>query len=82
MNKISTAVYNGEKKKIGIIKYYQTYSEGHNDLVAANKPLSHGMKITHFLQGIKEDTAMKFVISSKSEAVITNFEEFCNSLFS
>ena len=79
MNKISTAVYNGEKKKIGIVKYYQTYSEAHNDLAAANKPLSHGMKITHFLQGIKEDTAMNFAISSKSEGGITNFEEFYNS---
>ena len=37
------------------------------------------MKITHFLQGIKEDTAMNFAISSKAEQNVNTFEEFYNS---
>ena len=49
MNKISTVVYNGEKKNVGIVKYYQIQSEVRNDLAAVNEPLSDGMKITHFL---------------------------------
>ena len=49
MKKISTDVYNGEKKNVGIVKYYQIQSEVRNDLAAVNEPLSDGMKITHFL---------------------------------
>ena len=64
------------KEKIGTVKYYQIHSEAHHDLAVAHEPLSDGIKITHFLQGIKEDIAMNFVTSSKSEAGITNFEEF------
>ena len=37
------------------------------------------MKITHFLQGIKEDTAMNFAIAKKTEPGIVTFEDFYNS---
>ena len=80
MAKLSTAHYNGEKKNFGIVKYYQLHSKAHNDLVdLAGEPLSDGMKITHFLHGLKEDTAMNFAISTKSEPGINTFEDFYNS---
>ena len=79
MAKLNNATYSGEKKNFGIIKYYQIHSEAHNDLDLAGEPLSDGMKITHFLQGIKEDTAMNFAISSKAEQNVNTFEEFYNS---
>ena len=44
INKIGTAVYNGEKKNVGIVKYYQIHSEARNNLVSAIEPLSDGMK--------------------------------------
>ena len=79
MAKLAAAHYNGEKKNFGIVKYYQLHSEAHNDLSLAGEPLSDGMKITHFLQGIKEDTAMNFAIASKAEPGIVTFEDFYNS---
>ena len=79
MAKLAAAHYNGEKKNFGIVKYYQLHSEAHNDLSLAGEPLSDGMKITHFLQGLKEDTAMNFAIASKAEPGIVTFEDFYNS---
>ena len=79
MARIASATYNGEKKNFGIVKLYQIHSEAHNDLELAGEPLSDGMKITHFLQGIKEDTAMNFAISTKAEPAVVTFEDFYNS---
>ena len=79
MSKLASATYNGEKKNFGIVKFYQIHSEAHNDLELAGEPLTDGMKITHFLQGIKEDTAMNFAISTKAEAAVVTFEDFYNS---
>ena len=79
MAKLNNASYSGEKKNFGIVKYYQLHSEAHNDLYLAGEPLSDGMKITHFLQGLKDDTAMNFAISSKAEQNVNTFEEFYNS---
>ena len=79
MAKIAAAHYNGEKKNFGIVKFYQLHSEAHNDLELAGEPLTDGMKITHFLQGLKDDTAMNFAIASKAEAGVNTFEDFYNS---
>ena len=79
MHKLTTSAYNGEKKNFGIVKYYQIHSEAHNDLASAGEPLTDGMKITHFLQGMRDDTAMNFAITTKSEAAVNTFEEFYNS---
>ena len=37
------------------------------------------MKITHFLQGLKDDTAMSFATALKAEPGIVTFEDFYNS---
>jgi hypothetical protein len=79
MSSIATATYTGEKRNFGIVKYFTIHSNAHNDLETAGEPLSDGMRITHFMQGLKEDTAMNFAISSKSEANVHTFEEFYNS---
>ena len=79
MHKLTTSAYSGEKKNFGIVKYYQIHSEAHNDLVAAGEPLTDGMKITHFLQGLKDESAMNFAITTKSESGINTFEQFYNS---
>ena len=79
MAKLASAHYTGKKKNFGMVNYYQVHSQAHNDLVLAGEPLSDGMKITHFLQGLKEDTAMNFAIATKSEAGIITFEDFYNS---
>lgn len=79
MHKLTTSAYSGEKKNFGIVKYYQIHSEAHNDLAAAGEPLTDGMKITHFLQGMRDDTAMNFAITTKSEQGINTFEQFYNS---
>ena len=79
MAKLASAHYTGEKRNFGMINYYQVHSQAHNDLVLAGEPLSDGMKITHFLQGIKEDTAMNFAIATKSEPGVITFEDFYNS---
>ena len=79
MHKLTTSAYSGEKKNFGIVKYYQIHSEAHNDLEAAGEPLTDGMKITHFLQGMRDDTAMNFAITTKSEQGINTFEQFYNS---
>ena len=82
MASIASAMYTGEKKNFGIVKYFTIHSNAHNDLETSGEPLTDGMKITHFLQGLKEDTAMNFAISSKSEAGVHTFEEFYNSFSS
>ena len=79
MASLSSATYSGEKKNFGIVKYFTIHSNAHNDLETAGEPLTHGMKITHFLQGLKEDTAMNFAISTKAEPQIVTFEDFYNS---
>ena len=79
MSKLATTTYNGEKKNFGIVKYYRIHSEAHNDLQLAGEPLSDGMKITHFLQGLDEDTALNFAITSKAEPNVVTFEDFYNS---
>jgi hypothetical protein len=58
MASITSAVYTGEKKNFGIVKYFTIHSNTHNDLETAGEPLTNGMQITHFLQGVKEDMAM------------------------
>ena len=79
MAKLVSAHYTGEKKNFGMVNFYQVHSQAHNDLDLAGEPLSDGMKITHFLQGIKEDTAMNFAIATKTEPGIVTFEDFYNS---
>ena len=79
MHKLTTSAYTGEKKNFGIVKYYQIHSEAHNDLHAAGEPLTDGMKITHFLQGLRDECAMNFAITTKSEAGVHTFEQFYNS---
>ena len=79
MASLSTANYNGEKKNFGIVKYFTIHSNAHNDLDTANEPLSDGMKITYFLQGLKDETAVNFAIGTKSEQGVNTFEEFYNS---
>jgi hypothetical protein len=79
MASLAAAIYNGERKNFGIVKYFTVHSNAHNDLDTANEPLTDGMKITHFLQGLKDETAMNFAISTKAEPGINTFEEFYNS---
>ena len=79
MTKLAPVHYNGEKKNFGIVKFYQLHSEAHNDLELAGEPLSDSMKITHFLQGLKDDTAMNFATALKAEPGIVTFEDFYNS---
>lgn len=76
--KLAAAHYNGEKKNVGVVTSYQLHSEAHNDLVLAGEPLSDRMKITHLLQGIKEDTSTNFAIALKSEPGAYAFEDFYN----
>ena len=80
MASLAAANYSGEKKNFGIVKYFTIHSNAHNDLDTANEPLTDGMKITHFLQGLKDETAMNFAIGTKSEAAVNTFEEFYNSI--
>ena len=61
------------------MKFYQLHSEAHNDLALAGEPISDGMKITHFIAGLKENDAQNFAILSKSEYGVNTFEEFYNS---
>ena len=68
-----------KRKNFTIAKYFQKHSEAHNDFETANKDLTNGMKITYFIQGLKEKNPMNFDISSKSEANVNTFEEFYNS---
>ena len=82
MANIAAATYTGEKKNFGIAKYFTIHSNAHNDLATSGEPLTNGMKITHFLQGLKDDTAMNFAIATKSEANVNSFEEFYNSFSS
>ena len=82
MANLAAATYNGEKKTFGIVKYFTIHSNAHNDLESAGEPLSNGMKITHFLHGLKEEVAMNFAISTKSETNVNTFEEFYNSFSS
>ena len=50
MASLSSATYSGEKKNFGIVKYFTIHSNAHNDFETAGEPLTHDMKITHFLQ--------------------------------
>ena len=79
MSSLTTASYNGEKKNFTIVKYFQKHSEAHNDLETAKESLTGGMKITYFMQDLKDENAMNFAISSKSESGVNTFEEFYNS---
>ena len=68
MSSIKKATYQGEKKDFGIAKYYTIHSNAHNDLDKAGEPMSNGMKITNFCNGLKDLVAINFVITNKTEA--------------
>ena len=79
MKAIKDAHYIGERREFGISKFFTVHSNAHNDLATADEPLSDGMKITHFMQGMKEATAITYAISTKAENPQATFEEFYNS---
>ena len=68
MSKIKKATYQGEKKDFGITKYYTIHSNAHNDLEQAGEPMSDGIKITNFCNGLKDAVTINYAITSKTEA--------------
>ena len=80
MHKIKNAHCDGEKRDFGIARYYTIHTMAHNDLAEAGEPMTNGMKITNFCNGIKDATAVNYAITKKSEpAANQNFEAFYNS---
>ena len=74
------AQYKGEKRGFTISDYYTVHSIAHNDLSTAGDPLSHGMKITNFMQGLKEPTAINYAVTTKNEVGYeATFDTFYNS---
>ena len=60
-------------------KYYTTHSNAHNDLDKVCEPMSDRMKINNFCNGLKDLTAINYVIPSKTEPGVITFEDFYNS---
>lgn len=79
LTRIRVAHYDGEKKDFGIAKYFAIHSNAHNDLEVAGEPMSNGMKITNFLSGIKDPTALNYAVTTKGELGVQTFEQFYNS---
>ena len=76
---IKSAHYIGEKKDFGMTKHYAIHSTAHNNLDTAGEPMSDGMKITHFCNGLKDSIAIHYAITTKSDPNVNTFEEFYNS---
>ena len=73
---IKSVHYIGEKKDFGMTKYYAIHSTAHNNLDTAGEPMSDGMKITHFCNGLKDSIAIHNAITTKSDPNVNTFEEF------
>ena len=79
-SRIKNAHYQGEKRDFGIVKYYTIHSSAHNNLQTAGAPMSEGMKITNFCNGLKDSIAVNYAITTKSEpSAIASFDAFYNS---
>ena len=76
---IKKVSYQGEKKDFGMTKYYTIHSNTHNDLEKAGEPMTDGMKITNFCNGLKDSVAINYAITSKTEVEVVTFEEIYNS---
>ena len=58
------------------------HSSAHNDLETAGEPMSKGMKITNFCNGLKDAIAINNAITTMSEpAALLSFDAFYNSFF-
>ena len=57
-SRIKNAHYQGEKRDFSIACYYTIHSSAHNDLETAGEPMSEGMKITNFCNGLKDAIAV------------------------
>ena len=79
MAKIQAAHYKGEMKEFGIAKYYTIHSNAHNDLDMSGETLSDRMKVTHFISGMKDATAINYAVMTKAENNAYSFEDFYNS---
>ena len=79
MAKIQVAHYKGEMKEFGIAKYYTIHSNAHNDLDMSGEALSDTMKVTHFISGMKDATAIIYAVMTKAENNAYSFEDFYNS---
>ena len=52
----------------------------HNDLAEAGKPMTNGMNITNYCNGIKDATVVNYATTTKSDlAANQTFEAFYNS---
>ena len=80
MASMKKAYYKGEKSNFNLSHYYTIHSNAQNDLSIAGDPLSYGMKITHFMQGLKEPTAISYAVTTKTElGTNATFDTFYNS---
>lgn len=80
MASMKKAHYKGEKRDFNLSDYYTVHSNAQNDLSIAGDPLSNGMKITHFMQGLKEPTAINYAVTTKTElGANATFDTFYNS---
>ena len=79
-SRIKNAHYQGEKRDFGITIYYTIHSSAHNNLQMAGDPISEGMKITNFCNGLKYSVTVKYAITTKSKlAALASFDVFYNS---
>ena len=68
-NTMTNAVYNGPRKNFSIETYYTIMTKAFNDLATAgpSHQLNEEQKITKFESGIKEEKAIGFAITAKSQ---------------
>ena len=60
--------------------YYTVHSNAQNDLSTAADPLSNGMKITHFMYGLKEPAVINYAVTTKTNiGANATFGTFYNS---
>ena len=79
MARIQAAKYKGEKKDFGIVKYFTVHSNAHNDMESAGEIVTEGMKITYFMNGLMDTTAVTYAVGTKSEPGMATFQQFYNS---